>query len=67
MCRGVAGFLFGHKFVPVITRDAAKLPDGIRSLNGAGAIEFIAELRNETLQAIYCERCGEWLSTEDME
>lgn len=66
MCKGVAGFLFGHKYIPIITKDAAKLPDGLRSLNGAGAVEFIAELRNETFHAIYCERCGEWLDKESM-
>lgn len=66
MCKGVAGFLFGHKFVPVITKDAAKLPSGLRSLNGAGAVEFIAELRDETFHAVYCQRCGETITKEEM-
>lgn len=66
MCKGVAGFLFGHKFKTIVTKDAAKLPDGLRSLNGAGAVEFIAELRDETFHAIYCQRCGETIMKEDM-
>lgn len=66
MCKGVAGFLFGHKFVPVITKDAAKLPDGLRSMNGAGVVEFVAELRDENFHGIYCKRCGEYLAKEEM-
>lgn len=63
MCKGVAGFLFGHKFKTVVTRDRVQLPNRSLEMRGFDLDEF----RNETFHAIYCERCGETLTKEDMQ
>lgn len=66
MCKGVAGFLFGHKFKPVVTRSAANMPAGLRNISGEGAVEFMETLREETFHAVYCQRCGETIMKEEM-
>ena len=63
MCKGVAGFLFGHKFKTVVTRDRVQLPNRSLEMRGFDLDEF----RNETFHAIYCERFGETLTKEDMQ
>lgn len=63
MCKGIMGFLFGHKFRHVITRDRVQLPNRSIELRGFDLDEF----RNETFHAIYCQRCGEVLTKEKME
>lgn len=67
MCKGVAGMLFGHKFKHVIIRSAAQIPAGLRNINGEGAVDFMETLREETLGALYCQRCGEVLTKEDIQ
>lgn len=67
MCKGVAGMLFGHKFKPIITRSAANLPAGLRNISGEGAVDFMDTLREETFEALYCQRCGEVLTKEAMQ
>lgn len=67
MCKGVAGMLFGHKFKPVVTRSAANMPAGLRNISGEGAVEFMETLRDESLEALYCQRCGETITKEDMQ
>lgn len=67
MCKGVAGFLFGHNFVSVVTKDGATIPAGLRNISGEGAVEFMETLRTETFHILYCQRCGETITKEDMQ
>lgn len=57
-CKGVLGFVFGHKFVHVITKSAAKCGLSVEGTTAAmlGAIDAS---RDQTYQGIYCVRCGE--------
>lgn len=56
MCKGIIGLIFGHKYKPVITKSAAKLPDNISHLKGQNALD---PFRDETFNGIVCERCGD--------
>lgn len=66
MCRGVSGFFLGHDFQPVITKSACNLPERLTSIKGEGAKEFIDGFRDETFHALYCVRCGEVITKEEM-
>lgn len=57
-CRGLTGFLFGHKFKVVITKSNSLLE--IEQINGSfSAVAGLADkYRNETFKCIYCVRCG---------
>ena len=67
MCKGVAGLLFGHKYKTVITKSAASLPPTLTGVRGFEVVEFVEAFRNETFHAIFCQRCGETLTKEDMQ
>lgn len=67
MCKGVAGFLFGHKFKPLVIRSAATIPAGLRNISGEGAVDFMETLREESFEGLYCQRCGEVITKEDIQ
>ncbi|CND07764.1 Uncharacterised protein [Yersinia frederiksenii] len=63
-CNGVMGFIFGHKYKPVITKG---IPVGKVKVNGIseeGYLEMIEKCRDETYSGLYCSRCGEIKSRE---
>lgn len=57
-CRGVLDFLFGHSYLPVITRGAPAANLGAMEGSGMVIIELIDKTRPETFHGIYCKRCG---------
>lgn len=61
MCKGIAGYLFGHKFKTVITLDRVQLPNRTLEIRG----HHLDQFRNENFHAIYCERCGKTIEKED--
>lgn len=58
-CSGIMGRIFGHKFVPVITRSPSKfvVEEGL-STTVRGVIGMAELYRAETFHGCICQRCG---------
>ncbi|MBK1519194.1 hypothetical protein [Enterobacter ludwigii] len=56
-CNGVLGALFGHIFVPVITKAAPTRPVQVEG-NTNFAEKVIDAHREQTYHGVYCKRCG---------
>lgn len=54
-CKGFIGLIFGHKFKPIITKSAAKIPANASEVGS----NFAETLRDEHYHGIVCLRCGE--------
>ncbi len=64
-CDGVMGFIFGHKYIPVIVKSAAKNPNiEIDNISSSGMCDVIDKFRDETYGGLYCARCGETKNRE---
>lgn len=57
MCKGIVGFIFGHKYKPVITKSAVKIPEQMTKLTGAKGV--FDNFRDETFNGVICTRCGD--------
>jgi hypothetical protein len=58
-CKGLFGLLFGHRFEPIVTRDAPTNSIDIKgSLTGDNFVKMVNQLRKENYCGIYCTRCG---------
>lgn len=56
-CKGLLGSVFGHKFVPVITKSAPRYPVQVEG-NANFAEKVIDANREQTYHGVYCTRCG---------
>lgn len=56
-CNGLLGAVFGHSFVPVITKSALTRPV---QLEGSAnfALKVVDANREQTYHGCYCKRCG---------
>jgi len=57
MCKGIVGLIFGHKYKPVITKSAAKMPENMTNIRGSNNI--LDNFRDETFNGVICARCGD--------
>lgn len=64
-CNGVIGFIFGHKYIPVIVKSAAKHGAfQVDRMSESGLCDMIDKFRDETYGGLYCSRCGETKNRE---
>lgn len=64
-CNGVMGFIFGHKYIPIIVKSAAKNAIAeVKNIPVSELCDLIDKFRNETYGGIYCTRCGETKNRE---
>ena len=57
-CNGLLGYIFGHRFVPVITKSSLTRPVQIHDTGESFAEKFIDAHREQTYHGVYCKRCG---------
>ncbi|CNE38360.1 Uncharacterised protein [Yersinia intermedia] len=64
-CSGVMGFIFGHKYIPVIVKSASRHGSfEVKSMSEKGLCNLLDKFRHETYGGLYCSRCGETKSKE---
>lgn len=56
-CTGLMGQIFGHNYIPVVTKSAAVFPDSIRNISGA--VDTLEKFRTATFEGAVCSRCGD--------
>lgn len=56
-CNGLFGAVFGHSFVPVITKSAPTRPVQLEG-NANFALKVVDAYREQTYHGCYCKRCG---------
>lgn len=61
------GFIFGHKYIPIIVKSAVVDGAGrfsVDNISDSGLCDVLDKFRNETYGGIYCARCGETKNRE---
>ena len=70
-CAGLFGRLFGHKYRPAFNTTmpeaCGRFLNGLESLSGPQAPEFIRSLKDDTLAGYICQRCGDKISTREVQ
>ncbi len=64
-CSGVMGFIFGHKYIPVIVKSAAKHGAfQVERISSSELCDMFDKFRDETYGGLYCSRCGDTKNRE---
>lgn len=58
-CVGLLGRIFGHKYVPVITRSAVRLNSLEARGNQEAVNAWLDNYRDQTFSGCVCQRCGD--------
>ncbi|EKY4018894.1 hypothetical protein [Enterobacter roggenkampii] len=61
-CNGLLGAVFGHSFVPVITKSAPKIPLQLEG-SASFALKIADAHREQTYHGVYCKRCGKVINS----
>lgn len=60
-CTGIMGWVFGHKFRPIITLSATHIPKNLSRWDFAYCSEWLEmadKYRDELFHGCACQRCG---------
>jgi len=57
-CSGLIGRIFGHKFLPVISRNASSFGSSGVKCKAHVALSMAEKYRDEVFHGLACQRCG---------
>lgn len=60
-CTGLMGRIFGHKFVPVITKGVTQMPAKFTRWDFTECSDWLKmaeNYRSQTFECLMCQRCG---------